>query len=884
MVKYVLESTASGARSALMKKEDTMAKIFASPSKEVSDRELRNGARVRALAPQGMVLLENNGVLPLAGAPGKIALYGSGARRTVKGGTGSGDVNSREVVNVEQGLEAAGYTIVTKDWIDRDCAHEEALRAEYMAVVRQKFAEMGFAAIGFLFDNPFQPPCIIPVEEADLKPAEADTALVVIARNSGEGKDRRDVAGEYELFPEEIAALEKIAAAYVHTVVVLNVGSVIDMKAIKAVQGIDAILLMSQAGNYGGYALADVLTGRAEPSGRLTTTWGVNYADYPAADTFSHRNGNLDDEYYSEGIYVGYRYFDSFNITPQYPFGYGLSYTSFDVETLDVRADERQVRVSVRVTNTGARPGREVVQVYYSAPAGELEKPWQELAGFAKSKELAPGASEVLEICFATKSMASYSVARAAWVLEPGVYVIRVGVHSRSTRVAAVLSLDALVITEQLKNLLTPSQPLNLLSRHGVTPYSDPEEPAQLALAKRIPLKAAAFETITAVYSGPAPELPKTDKAWTITLDDVRSGKATLEELVSQLTPLEMATLCVGTDRRETGGAQIGASSAACPGAAGDTTSLLIDSRKVRNLILPDGPAGLRLTPSFKTDAAGNVLPGGNAFAGLDFLDEFFPKAEIPADAKTWYQYATAIPIATMLAQTWDLAAIEEAGDIVGGEMEEFGCDLWLAPGMNIHRNPLCGRNFEYYSEDPLVAGLAAAADTRGVHRHVSASTTIKHFAFNNQEDNRQHVNSVIDERAIREIYLKGFEIAVKESQPKSIMTSYNLINGEHTANSYPLNTAIARDEWGFRGFVMTDWGTTGSSHRVEPKTKYGCSFASGCVKAGNDLTMPGSQRDVDDILNALGKKEGEVPYPLTLGELQSCALHILRVILEMER
>ena len=276
-----------------------MAKIFASPSKEVSDRELRNGARVRALAPQGMVLLENNGVLPLAGAPGKIALYGSGARRTVKGGTGSGDVNSREVVNVEQGLEAAGYTIVTKDWIDRDCAHEEALRAEYMAVVRQKFAEMGFSAIGYLFDNPFQPPCIIPVEEADLKPAEADTALFVIARNSGEGKDRRDVAGEYELFPEEIAALEKIAVAYAHTVVVLNVGSVIDMKAIKAVQGIDAILLMSQAGNYGGYALADVLTGRAEPSGRLTTTWGVNYADYPAADTFSHRNGNLDDEYYS---------------------------------------------------------------------------------------------------------------------------------------------------------------------------------------------------------------------------------------------------------------------------------------------------------------------------------------------------------------------------------------------------------------------------------------------------------------------------------------------------------------------------------------------------------------------------------------------------------
>ena len=861
-----------------------MAKIFASPSREVSERELRNGARVRALAPQGMVLLENNGFLPMEGKPGKIALYGSGARRTVKGGTGSGDVNSREVVNVEQSLEAAGYTIVTKDWIDRDCANEEALRADYFAMIHRKFEEIGRAAMGYFFDNPFQPPCIIPVGDADLKPDETDTALFVIARNSGEGKDRRAVPGEYELFPVEVEALKKVAAAYAHTVVVLNVGSVIDMKAVKAIEGIDAVLLMSQAGNYGGYALVDVLTGKAAPSGHLTTTWGVSYSDYPAADTFSHRNGNLDDEYYNEGIFVGYRYFDTFNITPQYPFGYGITYTTFDVETLDVCADERKVEVSVRVTNTGARSGREVVQVYYSAPDGELEKPYQELAGFAKTKELAPGASEVLKISFATKSMASYSVSRAAWVLEPGDYILRVGVHSRSTRIAAVLSLDGLVITEQLKNQLTPSLPLDLLSRRGATPYADPEEPAQRASAKRIPLKAAAFETVTAVYSGPAREIPKTEKSWTITLEDVRSGKATLEELVSQLTPLEMATLCVGTDRRETGGAQIGASSTACPGAAGDTTSLLIDSRKVRNLILPDGPAGLRLTTEFKTDAAGNVLPGGNAFAGLEFLNELNPKVEIPSDAKTWYQYATAIPIATMLAQTWDLDAIEEAGDIVGGEMEEFGCDLWLAPGMNIHRNPLCGRNFEYYSEDPLVAGLAAAADTRGVHRHPSASTTIKHFAFNNQEDNRQHVNSVIDERAIREIYLKGFEIAVKESQPKSIMTSYNLINGEHTANSYPLNTAIARDEWGFRGFVMTDWGTTGSAHRIEPETKYGCSYASGCVKAGNDLTMPGSQRDVDDILNALGKKEGEVPYPLTLGELQSCALHILRVILEMER
>ena len=229
---------------------------------------------------------------------------------------------------------------------------------------------------------------------------------------------------------------------------------------------------------------------------------------------------------------------------------------------------------------------------------------------------------------------------------------------------------------------------------------------------------------------------------------------------------------------------------------------------------------------------------------------------------------------------------MEEAGDIVGGEMEEFGSDLWLAPGMNIHRNPLCGRNFEYYSEDPLISGRCAAADTRGVQKHRSAGTTIKHFAFNNQEDNRSHVNSHVDERAIREIYLKGFEICVREAHPFSIMTSYNLINGEHTANSYDLITAFARDEWGFDGIVMTDWGTTGGMLGPEGpiKFKYGNSFASGCIKAGNDLTMPGSEADVNDILNALGKKPGEVPYPLTLGELQAAAKRMLSLIMRMER
>ena len=268
---------------------------------------------------------------------------------------------------------------------------------------------------------------------------------------------------------------------------------------------------------------------------------------------------------------------------------------------------------------------------------------------------------------------------------------------------------------------------------------------------------------------------------------------------------------------------------------------------------------------------------------GIELLFGMVPP-ERPEGAVDYYQYCTAIPIATMLAQTWDVQAVEDAGDIVGEEMEIFGVTLWLAPGMNIQRNPLCGRNFEYYSEDPLLSGVFAAADTRGVQKHPGRGTCIKHFALNNQEDNRSHCNSHCGERAIREIYLRGFQIAVRQAKPLSLMTSYNLLNGVHTANCYELVTSILRDEWGFEGIVMTDWGTTGGGD-MNPAmdNKYGLSDAAGCIKAGNDLIMPGSQEDVDSILRALNAKPNEVPCPITLAELQACAARILRLIAHSE-
>ena len=412
-----------------------MAKLYASRSPEISERELRNFDRARKIAAQGMVLLENDGVLPLKGVR-TIAAYGNGVRHTVKGGIGSGDVNSRTVVNVEQGLTEAGFILTGSPWLDRfDNICREA-KAVYDAEVQRLREKDRLAGIRMILENPYKDPDVPEITAEDLS-EKADAALYVIARNSGEGRDRRPEPGDYELSEGEKKNLEELGAVYDRIIVVLNVGGVVDTKFLRSCPNVGALLLMSQAGNISGYALSDVLTGRVTPSGHLAMTWAENYADYASAATFSHMNGDIDDEYYTDGIYVGYRYFDTFGIAPAYPFGYGLSYTSFNVRTDGVALDKTTITVKASVTNTGACSGREVVQVYISGPAEGPERPYQELKGFAKTKLLSPGDSEQLVICFDAGEMACYSEKDAAFVLAPGKYYIRVGTHSRSTHVAA---------------------------------------------------------------------------------------------------------------------------------------------------------------------------------------------------------------------------------------------------------------------------------------------------------------------------------------------------------------------------------------------------------------------------------------------------------------
>ena len=849
------------------------AEIFASKTAEIEEREVLHANISRELAGECMVLLENDGALPIHTK--KAALFGNGARATIKGGTGSGDVNTRSNVNIEQGFRNAGIEISTTAWLDRQEQKTSAAKAAYVQWMKDEAVKKQTSEFTVMFDHPYKEPACELITVDDINMSETDTAVYVISRNSGEGADRFDEEGDYRLYPEEKENIRLIAEAYEKTIVVLNIGGVMDLSELKAISGVNAILLMTQLGNLGGDALLDVLTGKVNPSGKTTDTWAKNYMDYPSSAKFSH-NESVHDEMYEDGIYVGYRYFDSFGVEPQYCFGYGKSYTDFDIKAGKIRVEGYEVQVPVTVKNTGKTfAGKEVVQVYYSAIGGVIEKPYQELAAYQKTKLLAPGETENLVLRYQINQMASYSEKEAAWILEKGDYVIWVGNSSASAKAAGIIEVGKDVKTLIAKNLFKLDVALNEIHPDAAK-LEEKKKASAGDQAAKITFDTAGITTKTVVYQGMRKEY-HTDKTEKITMQDVLSGKATVEELVAQLSIEELAEFCVGTLRADSGEV-VGNASYTVPGAAGDTSSVCKESRGIKSMILADGPAGLRLQPHFKTTKDGTLLPGGEVMG-----DAYTPfDTNLNEDeVDDYYQYCTAIPIGWALAQSWNTELVEKAGDMIGSEMEQFHVDLWLAPALNIHRNPLCGRNFEYYSEDPLVAGKITAAMTKGVQKHKGKGTTIKHFAVNNQEDNRYFVNAHVSERALREIYLKGFEIAVRESQPLSIMTSYNLLNGIHTANNHDLIQGMARDEWGFEGTVMTDWFTSQDVPGITGKFNpiYPISASTGCIYAGNDMQMPGCQKNVDDIVEAVKTGKEIDGYKITKADLQYNAANVIRVV-----
>jgi len=779
-------------------------------STAVSEREIRNRQIAKKAAVDGIVLLKNDGVLPLKKGQ-KVALYGGGAVRTIKGGMGSGDVNEREVVSIYQGFADAEIELTNKEWLDSYERIYRQAREDWKNEILNEAKDRGPMHIFNIYSSHvFRMPTGDKIGEEDVK--KADVVFYVISRIAGEGADRLLKEGDYYLTEEEKAALDFINTYTKNLVVILNTGGVIDLQFILGLSNLKGLLNISQPGMEGGHALADIVTGAATPSGKLSSTWVKAYEDIPFGLDFSHNNGNLEKEYYKEGIYVGYRYFDSFEKEVAYPFGFGLSYTSFSIHADEVYAEESgKITVKATVTNTGSTwSGKEVVQIYATCPQEGMEKEYHRLCGFEKTKLLAPSESDQVYIRIPAKNLASFDEKKNAWVIEAGKYGLWIGNSSKELNLLAVLQVEETVIIEEVKAICPLKDELEELTCPAEERLEREKKWHKLAMEMEVPvLKYQPKPEVRKVY-------PENDAA------------KLAKEIAAKLTTEQMISMVIGEISRGQGQA-LGSAGIMVPGAAGETSSCLEEEYGIPGVPMADGPAGLRLMKSYEVDRASGAIYNQGLLAALEggFLADHTPHE----NADTYYQYATAIPVGTMLAQTWDTQLIMEVGRAVAVEMEEFGIGWWLAPGMNIHRNPLCGRNFEYYSEDPLLSGTMAAAITKGVQSGKGVGTTIKHFACNNQEDNRMGVSSILSQRALREIYLRGFEIAVKEAQPMAIMSSYNLINGEHTANSKDLCTVVAREEWNFQGIIMTDWTTT---------MPYGGSISWKCVAAGNDLIMPG--------------------------------------------
>ncbi len=822
-------------------------------TQEVTERETEHRKLARRAAAEGFVLLKNEGgFLPLPKGS-RIGLYGAGAVKTVKGGTGSGDVNERDCVSIYQGMVNAGYEVTSEAWLKEYEAVYLQARLEWRDAIIRKAKENQWGFFRAYSRTPFQVPCGPAIDETKAGGDGADTAVFVLSRVAGENADRHDTEGDYYISAEEKALLAQIASCYENILLVINTGGLVDLAFADEFPGIRAILQFMQAGQEGGNAFADVISGAVTPSGKLADTWTLDYGDYPNASYFSFKSRDVFKEEYKEGIYVGYRYFDTFDVPVRYGFGYGLSYTEFTVKTAGISVtglgtDRPAVTVEAEVRNTGSvYAGKEVVQIYVSCPQGRLAKEYRRLAGFGKTDLLEPGEAQTLTVTFALEQLASYSEEEAAWILEAGRYGIWVGGSLEGAELAGSLRLDADAVLTRCGHICARREPLEEL-RPDERKLKE-KEAAWLAQAEKLPavdIKAACLPERTVVYAG---------------TPDVLPGRA--GEITESLSVDQLIALATG-DITRAQGSELGSAGQTVPGAAAETVSAAADAPwEVASIVLADGPAGLRLNRVYRVKD-GAIVKGslGEAFEGGFFA------AEKKEEGTPYYQYCTAIPVGTLLAQTWDMELVKEIGVMIGHEMELFEVTLWLAPGMNIHRNPLCGRNFEYYSEDPLLSGIMASAVTLGVQSVPGCGTTVKHFACNNQEDNRKGSDSVLSERTLREIYLKGFEIAVKNSQPMSIMTSYNLVNGVHAANSYDLCTKAARDEWGFAGTIMTDWTTTTSSTAGE------CT-AAGCLRAGNDIVMPGAVSDHANIREELAQGT------LDLGEVKRCVRNTVNVILQ---
>lgn len=758
-------------------------------------------AAARAAVAEGIVLLENNGALPLK-KDENLAVFGRIQEHYYKSGTGSGGmVNVDKVWNITEGLVECGISL------------NEELRAEYSEWEKSHPFDAGVGWGGEPWSQAEMP---LSDELAARSAEKSAAALCIIGRTAGEEQDQTDTEGSYRLTSTELDMLKTVRKHFKKMTVLLNVGGIVDMSFVSEVKP-DAVLYAWQGGMVGGLGTADVLTGKVSPSGKLTDTIAKNVSDYPSAAHF----GNTEREFYCEDVYVGYRYFETFaRDKVLYPFGYGISYTKFELHTA-AEPKSASICFDVTVKNVGECDGKEVVQVYFQAPQGKLGNPLRRLCAFGKTKTLSPAEEQTLRFEIALDDLASYDDSgvtgnKSCYVREEGTFTFYVGTDVRSAaEVYGFVQTDTVVV-KRLSEACAPVLPFERIK-------PEPDGNGYKTVTESVP--AATVDMDKRRLENLPKEIPQTgDKG--IKLADVADGKRTMDEFIAQFSDYDLSCIIRGEGM---GSPKVTPGTAAAFGGVTDTLA----GFGIPAGCCDDGPSGMRLDCGTK---------------------------------------AFSLPNGTLLACTFNTELAEELYAIAGVEVAANNVECLLGPGMNIHRHPLNGRNFEYFSEDPLVTGKIAAAQLRGLHR-TGVTGTVKHFAGNNQETGRHSIDSVISERALREIYLRGFEIAVKEGGATTVMTTYGSLNGLWTAGSYDLCTTILRGEWGFKGFVMTDWWSVINDRGEAPR---GNNFAA-MARAQNDVYMvcsDSSQNLTDD--NTMSSLEAGT---LTRGELQRNAANVCRML-----
>lgn len=733
------------------------------------------------MVSEGIVMLKNeNNALPLD-ADKEVAVFGRIQFHYYKSGTGSGGmVNVTKVVNILDGL------------IDNGIKVNEKLLDTYRKWDKENPFDLGEGWGGEPWSQKE-----MPLDEGLVKETakSCETAIVIIGRTAGEEQDNRLEAGSYLLSDDEIAMLTVVRKHFKKVVLLLNVGNIIDMTDINRIAP-DSVLYVWQGGMTGGKGTADVLTGKVSPSGKLPDTIAYKASDYPSDANFG-REKNRD--IYAEDIYVGYRYFETFaKEKVLYPFGFGLSYTEFEIKTEKAEITEGAVKLSVSVKNIGSYKGKEVIEVYCEAPQGRLGKAARVLCGFEKTRELVPQEEQVVEIAVDIAKLASYDDSgvtgnKSCYVLEAGEYKFYVGSDVRSAEYACSFEQGEDLVTERLTQSLAPVESFERIKpvceggafsigREAV-PVSEVDESARRL--EKLPKEIA--------YTG-----DKGIKLW-----DVKNGKNTMDEFIAQLSDYDLSCIIRGEGM---GSPRVTAGTASAFGGVSEN----LNGFGIPAGCCSDGPSGMRLDCGTK---------------------------------------AFSLPNGTMIASSFNKELTSELFTFMGLEMAANKVDCLLGTGMNIHRHPLNGRNFEYFSEDPFLTGKMAAAELKGM-AGAGVTGTIKHFCANNRETNRHFIDSVVSERALREIYLKGFEIAVKEGGASSVMTTYGRVNGLWTAGNFDLNTVILREEWGFKGFTMTDWWANINVRGKEPDKTDLAAMA----RAQNDVYMvcPDGEKNDDNTLAAL--------------------------------